>query len=57
MTSYKTLNERICTVRVRDRFLYNICAPAEEKKEDIKNQFYESCERTYDEIPGISMLK
>jgi hypothetical protein len=52
---YKTENERICTVRMRGRFFnttfISIHAPTQETEEDIKDQFYERLERTYDEIP------
>jgi exonuclease III len=55
LISYKTVNERICTVRMRGRFFnttfISIHAPTEEKEEDIKDQFYERLERTHNEIP------
>jgi len=40
---FKTISDHICKLRIKGKFynvtLINICAPTEDKEEDIKQQF------------------
>ena len=52
---WKPISDRICVFRIRDKFfnysLINIYAPTNDKSDDVKDAFYESLDKTYDECP------
>jgi exonuclease III len=49
---FEPISDRICKLRVKGKFhnitLTNIYTPAEDKEEDVKEQFYEELHRTHD---------
>lgn len=53
---FKDINERICSLRVQDRFfnmtLISCHAPCEDAKDNRKDVFYDILEETYDQAPG-----
>jgi len=52
---FEPISDRICKLRIKGNFynipLINIYGPAEDKEEDIKEQFYEELQRTLDRVP------
>ena len=52
---FERISDRICKLRVKGKLhnitLINIYAPTEDKKENIKEQFYEELQRTQDRVP------
>jgi len=52
---FEPISGRIYKLRIKGKFynipLINIYAPAEDKEEDIKEQFYEELQRTLDRVP------
>ena len=52
---WKPISDRICVLRIRGKFfnysLINIYAPTNDKSDDVKDAFYESLDKTYDECP------
>ena len=53
---FKSINHRICTLRIRGRFnnisLVSAHAPTEEKSEDIKDRFYGELEKVVSKYPN-----
>ena len=53
--SFEPVNKYMCTLRLRtDKFkvsILNVHAPTEAKEDEIKEQFYESVERTFSSLP------
>lgn len=52
---WRAVNDRICVLRIRGKFfnysLINVYAPTNEKPDDVKDEFYERLDKTYDECP------
>lgn len=52
---FKPVNERICRMRLKGKFfnlsIINAHAPIEDANDEIKEEFYDSLARTYDECP------
>jgi hypothetical protein len=57
---FEPISDRICKLRVKGRFhnlsLINVCAPTEDKEEDVKEQFYEEWQRTHDRAPNHDVI-
>ena len=51
---FKPINDRLCTIKLRaqprDLCIINCYAPTEEKDDEVKDEFYDELERTYDGI-------
>ena len=54
--SFQPFDERLCSLRIRDKFfnitLINAQSPTEDKDEDMKDDFYEKLQRIYDRSPA-----
>jgi len=59
VSRFEAINERLCYIRLLmsnyDLIIINCHAPTKEKKEEIKNKFYEDLKRVYDTIPRHSV--